>query len=461
MRLNIKYWLGGAIAILVILFAGMYIHQKNHFNRNATVNNVAVGGLTAQQAYAKVKNESRTTKVYVNKKLVYQGLTNNDAFSSKDKSKFVNALNQQFTIFPSGKHVNVAVKPANFDDKSLDPARSAVTKEVNRLNVGRKKPVDAYAVYKNDKVSVIPAVNGTKYNLQEVLNSLNKQAGNSTICLTPRYQKPIQADSSTVKNEQAKLEKLKNKSVTYQVESKKYRLTSAQVITKATYTDGNYHFDTAGLNKEVKKINDKQATLGKAFKFKTHAGNVITTAAGGSYGWKISETKAAKSITQAMLNGKTAVNGKDDIYGTGYNTGGTGYNVTANDGIGNTYAEVSIAEQRAWFYQDGKCVLSTDIVSGTDDPGNKTPRGVWYIMYQQSPSVLRGQNDDGSPYASKVNYWSPFTDTGCGFHDASWRHDWSKTAYLKGGSHGCINMQPSVAGQGYHALQKDEPVIIY
>ncbi len=56
-----------------------------------------------------------------------------------------------------------------------------------------------------------------------------------------------------------------------------------------------------------------------------------------------------------------------------------------------------------------------------------------------------------------------FTDSGCGFHDASWRHDWSKQAYLAkgGGSHGCINMHPDVAGQAFHDLQKNEPVIIY
>ena len=462
MRLNIKYWLGGIIAILVILLAGMYIHQKNHFNKNTTINNVAIGGLTAKQAYDKVSKQSQTTKVYVNHDLVYQAQQpTKEHFTSSDEAKFTKALSEQFTFFPSHKAVNVAVKPSNFDNRSLDPARTAVTKKINQLNVGRKAPVDAYAVYKKDKVSVVPAVNGTKYNLQKTLKQVDNQAGNGTTTVTPHYQKPLAADSNTVKNEQKQLEKLTGKSVTYQVENEKYHFTSAQIITKATYKDGKYNFVTTGLDNEVKKINKKQGTLGKAFKFKTHAGNEITTAAGGSYGWKISNTKAANTLTQAILKGKSDVNGAQDIYGTGYNTGGTGYNVTANDGIGNTYAEVSLADQHAWFYKDGKCVLSTDIVSGTNNEGNRTPKGVWYIMYQQTPSVLRGQNDDGSPYASKVNYWSPFTDTGCGFHDASWRHNWSKTAYLSDGSHGCINMHPSVAGQAFHYLQKNEPVIIY
>lgn len=63
--------------------------------------------------------------------------------------------------------------------------------------------------------------------------------------------------------------------------------------------------------------------------------------------------------------------------------------------------------------------------------GDQTPRGVWYIHYKQRNATLRGSNDDGSSYASPVSYWMPFTLSGCGFHDASWRTDWSKTAYLR------------------------------
>lgn len=297
--------------------------------------------------------------------------------------------------------------------------------------------------------------------MQNAVNQLNNQAGSTKINITLHKEQPITANSKTVKNEEKQLNKLKGKKATYLVQNEKYSLTTNQIITRATYQNGKYHFDTTALNKQVKKINEKHATLDKPFKFKTHSGAEITTTANGSYGWKISEKKAGNSLTKAIIDGRQEVDGKHDIEGKGYNTAGLGYNVTSNNGIGDTYAEVSLADQRAYFYKDGKCVLATDIVSGTNNEGNKTPKGVWYIMYQQSPSVLRGQNDDGSSYASKVNYWSPFTLTGCGFHDASWRHNWSKTAYLSDGSHGCINMQPSVAGQAFHDLKQNEPVIIY
>lgn len=461
MHSYIKYWIAGIGALLIIMIAGMTVHQKNHFNKNVTINNVAVGGLTAKQAFDKVKGTSGATKVYVDNKLVYQTKSMKANFSNNDEQKFNQALKKQFTFFPSHKATNLSIKPDNFNQDSLNIAKNKLTNKVRQLNTGRKAPVNAYAVYHNDKVTVIPAVKGNKYDLQNAVNQLNNQAGSTKINITLHKEQPITANSKTVKNEEKQLNKLKGKKATYLVQNEKYSLTTNQIITRATYQNGKYHFDTTALNKQVKKINEKHATLDKPFKFKTHSGAEITTTANGSYGWKISEKKAGNSLTKAIIDGRQEVDGKHDIEGKGYNTAGLGYNVTSNNGIGDTYAEVSLADQRAYFYKDGKCVLATDIVSGTNNEGNKTPKGVWYIMYQQSPSVLRGQNDDGSSYASKVNYWSPFTLTGCGFHDASWRHNWSKTAYLSDGSHGCINMQPSVAGQAFHDLKQNEPVIIY
>lgn len=461
MHSYIKYWIAGIGALLIIMIAGMTVHQKNHFNKNVTINNVAVGGLTAKQAFDKVKGTSRATKVYVDNKLVYQTKSMKANFSNNDEQKFNQALKKQFTFFPSHKATNLSIKPDNFDQDSLNIAKNKLTNKVYQLNTSRKAPVDAYAVYQNEKVSVVPAVKGNKYDLQNAVNQLNNQAGSTKINITLHKEQPIAANSKTVKNEEKQLNKLKGKEVTYLVQNEKYNLTTNQIITRATYQNGKYHFDTTALNKQVKKINEKHATLDKPFKFRTHSGAEITTTANGSYGWKISEKKAGNSLTKAIIDGRQEVDGEHDIEGKGYNTAGLGYNVTSNNGIGDTYAEVSLADQRAYFYKDGKCVLETDIVSGTNNEGNKTPKGVWYIMYQQSPSVLRGQNDDGSSYASKVNYWSPFTLTGCGFHDASWRHNWSKTAYLSDGSHGCINMQPSVAGQAFHDLKQNEPVIIY
>ena len=462
-KLSIKQLIIITLCLLVLVVGCMTIHQRRHFNKNVKIDNVAVGGLTAKQALKKLQDNPQSPKIYVNNELVFKDKQSVAKFSSVDKQKIKNALHSQYTFFPSSKAKNIAIKPQNVNQDEVSKIDQAVSQKVTELNNGRKAPVDAYAVYENGRVQVKPAVGGTQYSLDGLHNKVENEIAGGTVHLKPKYTTPLSANSKTVQNEKAKLEELSKRTVTYQVQNKKYQLNCGEIITRATYQNGKYHFDTGAADSKINEINNTQATLGKSFEFRTHDGSVIKTTDAGLYGWKISKKQAGKTLTNVLVANKQTVNAKNDIYGKGYNQQGTGYNTTSNNGIGDTYAEVSLADQHAWFYKDGKCVLSTDIVSGTNNKDNETPKGVWYIMYQQTPSVLRGLNDDGSKYASKVQYWSPFTDSGCGFHDASWRHDWSKQAYLAkgGGSHGCINMHPDVAGQAFHDLQKNEPVIIY
>ena len=82
-------------------------------------------------------------------------------------------------------------------------------------------------------------------------------------------------------------------------------------------------------------------------------------------------------------------------------------------------------------------------------------------MYKQSPSTLKGTHDDGSSYSVQVKYWAQFTNSGCGFHDATWRTNWAKTAYLKDGSNGCVNLKLDEAKTVYSVLDVHEPVIVY
>ena len=51
MHSYIKYWIAGIGALLIIMIAGMTVHQKNHFNKNVTINNVAVGGTNSQASF--------------------------------------------------------------------------------------------------------------------------------------------------------------------------------------------------------------------------------------------------------------------------------------------------------------------------------------------------------------------------------------------------------------------------
>lgn len=460
-RRSFKQILTGLFLSLLLLLMVMFYHQSTHFNDNVTINQIHVGGMTPSQALDKLQFTTGVTCVYVNQAKVYQGNRQKLGFTKSDQSKVDRVFQQQKTLLPTRAAKNFMIKSSHSSPAQLATMETKLQTYLEQENQHRRKSRDAFVKYEHHEIKIVPEIKGNQFDEQQLMNQLKSQRYNQRIQLHAVYVAPITADNQQVRRDQKKLTQLMKQDVNYRIQNKTYRLTAQQIISSAEVKNGKYNFDTEIGQRKIRELNKQHATLNKSYRFKTHDGKVITTTKKGTFGWEIDPKKATQSLTKAFVQHRSMLSAQSDIKGAGYNKQGTGYGIIANHGIGKTYAEVSLSQQHAWFYRDGKCVLDTDIVSGTDNQGNKTPRGVWYIMYQHTPSILRGKNDDGSAYASKVQYWSPFTETGCGFHDASWRHDWSKTAYLKGGSHGCINMHPAVAGVAFEYLQKNEPVIIY
>lgn len=268
------------------------------------------------------------------------------------------------------------------------------------------------------------------------------------------------ASLTDVKN---KLRQLNRRTLDFRIAGRSYHLKASESFEKVAYEDGHYRFlEQAGLRRKLRQINSEVATFDDSYDFETPVDGRVRVK-NDTWGWAVYDKRALPAIAKAFSQGKKTGEGKNYLEGRGYNTVEHGYGLD-NHGLGHTYIVVSIRRQRVWFYRNGKQVLSlNDVVTGTQDSStaDATPTGVFYIMYKQSPSVLQGSNDDGSSYASPVRYWMLFTLSGCGFHDASWRTDWSKTAYLQGGSHGCVNIRPSEIKSVWDVVSTNEPVIIY
>ena len=272
--------------------------------------------------------------------------------------------------------------------------------------------------------------------------------------------------SAKIDEAKKSLQKIQNAVVTYKINGKKFKLKADDLIHEVTYKGGKYKFtDVKKLHAKMEAIDQEVKTLKKSYKFTVPTGNKVNgktiTVKNESYGWGIYVKKAVAAVENAFINGQDVVDGSKYIYGEGYSTYAHGYG-KSNHGIGQNYVVVSIKNQELWVVRKGKVAVHlNDVVTGTEDKGNATPKGVWYIMYKESPSVLRGYNDDGSKYASKVQYWMPFTLSGCGLHDASWRNDWSKSAYLTGGSHGCVNIRPAEIRSVWNNVLTNDAVIVY
>ncbi|KHD84467.1 L,D-transpeptidase family protein [Bacillus ginsengihumi] len=448
------------VVAVLLVFAGIYYYQATHFNKHVTINNTKVGGLTANQALKKLKSAVSKNVVYVGEKRIYDGKDTKMGFTNKDLSEVKNLLKKQQTFFPSSKVKNYSLKPSQVDRDHQQTMEKKIKEKLLKMNKGLKVPKDAEAHLKKGKISISKSVNGKQYDIASLLKDYEKQSYNSEIHLNPLYIQPIKENSPIIKEEKKKLQELVQRTVNYKVQDKVYAFKASELIKNASVTKNmKYVIDKSGIEKKLDDINHSQSTLNKNYTFKTHSGSVISVK-GESYGWAIDIGEEAKRIQEALEKGKKTILAYN-VYGVGWNPNGVGYHTTTNHGIGNTYVEVSIKEQRIWVYKDGKLKVTTNVVTGRHDVHEDTPTGVWYIMYKQSPSILKGSEVGNSNYSIKVSYWAPFTNSGCGFHDASWRKNWAKDAYLKQGSGGCVNTPPSAMKTVYNNISQYEPVIIY
>ena len=122
---------------------------------------------------------------------------------------------------------------------------------------------------------------------------------------------------------------------------------------------------------------------------------------------------------------------------------------------GGTYVELDLDAQHLWYYEDGECLVSADIVSGKVAEGWLTPNGVFSVYDKETSAYLEGED-----YWAFVNYWMPFYG-GYGLHDGTWHSTFGGTVYYYEGSHGCVNMPLGAAAAVYENISIGTKVIIY
>jgi L,D-transpeptidase-like protein len=140
------------------------------------------------------------------------------------------------------------------------------------------------------------------------------------------------------------------------------------------------------------------------------------------------------------------------------------YNITGKAVV------VSLREQTARFYENGKMVYWSYVTTGN----LTTPSvpGLNYAMYKLTHTTFISPDPPGSPdwYApTPINFAIAYSPGGYFLHDAWWRAEfgpytnlphWDPAAF-NGGSHGCVNFPLSVMGKVYDMVDVNEPVILY
>lgn len=125
--------------------------------------------------------------------------------------------------------------------------------------------------------------------------------------------------------------------------------------------------------------------------------------------------------------------------------------------VGTTYIEIDLDMQHLWYFEDGKLVVSTDVVTGLKN-ARDTSTGLFEIYNKESPARLVGETWD-----TYVTYWLAVTYDGQGIHDSTWRYDYEYggNTYTYDGSHGCINTPYGKVEKLYEKVEIGTPVVIY
>ena len=327
----------------------------------------------------------------------------------------------------------------------------------NDLNSNRTYPQDAKIDFQDGKYKLIKEVEGNAINFDKLQKKIKNNIYNSNdkIIITKNdYEQPkILSDSPKIQKNFQQIKKIQESKITYQVANlSTINVPNETIISWINYDGNEVTLKTQNIYNYILNINGNYTTVGATRNFTTSDGKVIQVK-GGTYGRQILINNDATKFKNALMQG-----GETKIEAT---TIGQGQNEPNVDNIGSTYVEVSKEKQHEWVYVDGKLFLQSDIVTGKPNKTNNTPTGTFVIWDKKSPSVLKGTNDDGTPYTSPVTYWMPIDYTGVGLHDSPWQPKYGGDWYMQHGSHGCINNPPEIIAKFYSVLQIGTPVIIY
>lgn len=318
-----------------------------------------------------------------------------------------------------------------------------------------QKAKDAYVSGYSDETGryeVIPETHGTQLDVEKAIQLISEAVSRQEASLDLEEAGCYQ--EASVRSDDKKLNDIVDTANRWLSTEISYDWNGTEVVLNhetlkdwITIEDGKPMLDEEAVEKFVKEQSSAYDTYGKKKKFMTTHGFEVTLSSR-NYGWKTDTAGEAEELTQLIYRGTQGE--REPLYSI------TARQKGAND-VGSSYVEADLSNQHLYLYQDGEIVVETDFVSGTmvSSYDCVTPEGIFGLTYKTMNAVLKG-----ATYRTPVKYWMPFYGN-YGMHDANWRGAFGGEIYKTNGSHGCINLPPSMAGQIYQYVSEGFPVVCY
>jgi len=478
------------------------IKESNTFSQGVKINGIDCSGLNVNQAQKKLTKEWNSKKFIINKSNAnYNYLPK---FFSIKTLKSLDEKNMEFidkSIVSSGDNDKVIDEISNLNfnynikNSLLDILKESskysffrniglfsndfkVSMDIEDINTNfnsqfndlsilknnvTKKTKDAYINLNSYNFEIIKEVYGNNIDKNLLKNTIIKNIENGIFSMNyveeDYYIKPkvVSTDNKLI-NQQEYLRNLEIPSITYKIYGNTEKVKKIDILKMYGISQKNLlkKIDLNSLNVDKEYVEDFVHKL--ALKYdtawgdhtfnSTKQGKIVVS--GGDYGYLIDEDKETEKLISILEKKKSVV--RKPIYSQ------EGYK-NAKD-IGDSYVEIDLTYQTLWLYKDGKMITSMPVVTGNIYAGFDTPPGAYILKYKTMYVTLTGDNGDGTKYESPVKYWMPFNG-GIGMHDANWRSSFGGEIYKGGGSHGCVNMPPSMAGTVYENIEDGYPIIVH
>lgn len=434
---------------LVIILISMYIIGYFIFSKysypNTILNNKASGLKPLDSIFDVVEMKELIIKDKDNKEYI---LNPRELDFVSDYEKEVEVVQNEvlwpIEIFQEHNYENVIVKAVN---------ESNLKRWINNSDLIQRAeaPVDAKIEKENNQYVIKNEIEGNTLNKDKLYKKIEKSYLNSEneIILKEEYIEP----KIITKDLEKKAELLN-------------RINSKNIIIKAPngteisiaenlddfIDEKNAEIDRNKINSYVNSLKGEYDNFNKERTFKTFTGAEVSVPPG-NFGVQINLDESVNTIYKALTEENASSNGVIELVYTN--------NAFNNGEIGNTYIEISIADQKMLFYKNGELIVDTPIITGLPNGIYNTPRGVWNVWIKETNRYLQGKNLDGSKYKSWVNFWMQIDHTGVGIHDSSWQSAYGGNLYQSLGSHGCINTPYDACKLIYDNLDMGTPAIVY
>lgn len=445
---------GLIITFITILFmyGAISLYFMDRFYFGSEVNNISVAGKTVEEAQntiagtlekytLKVIERNDKSDIINGQDILLTSNSNNSIDKIKEKQKPYNWISALFK-----EQSSEVFDLISYDETKLDEV-------IDNLGCFKEDNIIQYEnpkyEYVDGEYKIIDEVEGAIVNKEKLKKTIKEaiDKGENEVNIENCYEKPkYNKNSKQVIKVRDKLNRYVSSDITIKKGNKEMNI-NGDIIKDWLIVDDelNVSIDEEKISEYVSSIASCFNTVGRTRDFKTSYGSVVQVS-GGTYGWIVDKDEEISQIIGCIKEGK-----KQEIEPVFYQKA-LHYE---DDDIGNTYVEISIANQHLWYYKNGILIVEGDVVTGNVANNCATPTGVYFLAYKEKNAVLRGEG-----YETNVSFWMPFNN-GIGIHDATWRGVFGGQIYMNGGSHGCVNASYNLANTIFNNIEAGVPIICY